>query len=188
METLRLPAARLGVILFVAYTGVEATFGAWTYTLLTIGRGIEPAIAGGIVSVFWGGLTVGRLIAAGVGGRLAPASILHGSLLAIVAGAIGVWLHAGAMLTLASIALAGLACGPIFPTLVAMTPARVGAAHVGNAVGFQIAAGAVGISAVPAIVGLLATAAGIETIASSLLALAVWLAVVYRLWHRTAPR
>jgi fucose permease len=184
-HTLRLPVARLGILAFVIYTGIEASFGAWTYTLLTIGRGIEPAVAGGIVSTFWGGLTAGRLVAAIVTGRFQARHVLEASIAGVLAGAFAVWTNVATMVTLAGVALAGLACGPIFPMLVSSTPARVGAAHTANAVGFQIAAGAVGLSVLPAIIGLAADALGVETIAALLLVLAAALALVYRLWDRS---
>jgi fucose permease len=189
LDTLRLPAARLGIVMFVAYTGLEASMGAWTYTLLTAGRGIAPAAAGVAVSLFWGGLTAGRVLAATVGGRYAPAAMLHVALAGFAAGAVALWLSSGIASTLLSVAVAGLAAGPIFPTLTALTPARVGAAHLENAVGFQIAAGAIGISAIPALVGILADATDVTRIPTMFVVLAALLLVAYLAWHRfeTAP-
>ena len=88
--------------------------------------------------------------------------------------------------TLAGVAIAGSACGPIFPTLVATTPARVGAAHTANAVGVQIAASGLGLSIVPALVGVAAEARGIEAIAVLLVGLAMLLILACGLLERTA--
>jgi fucose permease len=186
-ETLSLPAARLAVAAFIAYAGVEATFGAWTYTLLTAGRGLSPVEAGTVVSLFWGGLTAGRLLAASGGGLLTVGRLLDVAVWGVTLGAGIVWMSSGVGWTLVGVAVAGCACGPIFPTLVATTPARLGAAHTANAVGVQIAAAALGLSLVPALVGVIADAAGVDTIATLLVVLSLLLAGVYRLLDRVAP-
>jgi fucose permease len=184
-DTLRLPVARLGILTFVVYAGVEASIGAWIYTLLTLGRDVDPATAGVVASTFWGGLTGGRLLAATLGARYAPTLMLRAALAAVLLGVAAVWLQLGTSVTIAGVGLAGLACGPIFPTLVALTPARVGGAHAGNAVGFQVAAAAVGLSVIPALVGLVADAVGVEAIASAFLLLAALLAGVHHWWDRS---
>jgi fucose permease len=184
-DTLGLSVARLGALTFVIYAGVEASLGAWAFTLLTLGRGLEPAAAGVIVSVYWGGLTAGRLVAATIGDRLAPRVMLRGSIAAVAIGTFGLWLNAGTIVTQLSIALAGLACGPVFPTLVALTPQRVGTAHVANAVGLQLSAAAVSVSIVPALIGTIAAAAGIEMIATLLLGLSVLLVVIHHRLDRS---
>ncbi|WP_198372729.1 hypothetical protein, partial [Roseomonas rosulenta] len=43
---------------------------------------------------------------------------------------------------------------PLFPTLVARTPARLGAAAALHAVGFQVAAATVGVAVLPGAIGL----------------------------------
>jgi fucose permease len=185
--TMTQPAALLGIATFIAYAGVEASVGAWTYTLLTAGRGLAPIEAGAAVSVFWGGLTAGRLLAA-LGGALIDARRLLGaSVYGVGLGTLVVWWAADPVTTIAGVATAGCACGPIFPTLVATTPARVGLEHAGNAVGFQIAFAAVGLSVLPGVVGLIADAAGVETLATLFVALALLLIAVYRVLERVAP-
>ena len=186
-ETLGVPAARLAIATFFVYTGAEASFGAWTYTLLTAARGMSPVEAGAIVSIFWGSLTGGRLLAAFVGGRLTPGRLLNLSFAGVVAGALLLWVDRGDTTSMAGVLLAGCACGPIFPTLVAVTPARLGSAHAANGVGFQIAAAAVGLSVVPGLVGVIAVAAGVETIATLLVALSILLVCVHWLLDTSAP-
>jgi fucose permease len=186
-ETLRVPAAWLGMAVFVAYAGVEASIGAWTFTLLTVGRHIAIVEAGLLASLYWGGITAGRLLAA-VGGGIVPVrALLTGAVFAVVVGVGLVWANLSAGLTAAGLLLAGVACGPIFPSLIAVTPARVGLAHAANAVGFQIAASALGLSVVPGLVGVAGARFGVEAIARLILLLALLLAVVYQLLDRTAP-
>ena len=182
--TLRLPAARLGIVVFLAYTGLEASVGAWTYTVLTLGRGVAPAVAGMIVAAYWGGLTAGRLLGAVGAGRYTADTVLRLALTGMAIGVVGIWLAQAPAVTAASIALVGVAAGPVFPTLTALTPERVGAAHLENAVGFQIAAGALGLSVVPAGVGLVADGAGVGVIPVVLVVLSIALWAAYWAWQR----
>jgi fucose permease len=162
--TLREGAAWIGIVTFFLYTGVEASIGAWTFTLLTEGRGVPAAPAGFVASLFWGSLTAGRVLAGTAGHAVKVPTLLRIAVCGVALGTALVWMRGNLLLTAAGVALAGCACGPIFPLLVAMTPARVGTIHAANAVGFQIAAAAVGLSVLPGAIGLAATTWGIEAI------------------------
>ncbi len=185
--TLALPAAWLGMAVFVAYAGLEASIGAWTYTLLTEGRGMPPADAGLLASLFWGGMTAGRLLAAAGGGLVAVHHMLRATMLLAGTGTIIVVAGMGAAATGVGLLLAGVACGPIFPSLIATTPGRVGPAHAANAVGFEIAASALGLALVPGIVGVAGAHYGMETIARLFVLLAGILIVTYRLLDKRSP-
>jgi fucose permease len=187
LATLRVPGAWLGIAAFFVYSGVEASIGAWTYTLLTEGRRMAPVEAGLIVSLYWGSLTGGRLLAAITGGLVGVEQMLRVAVWGVALGVAIVWLNAGAAWTSLGIVLAGSASGPIFPLLVATTPARLGPHHSANAVGFQIAASAIGLSVLPGLVGVAADTFGVEVIARLNAALALLLVIVYRLLERAAP-
>lgn len=184
--TLRLAPARFGMLLFFLYVGLEASAGVWAYSLLTEARGVPLAQAGAWVSAYWASLTAGR-VAFGFVAVAAPlAQLLRGCLAVIAMGAGLLALDAGGAATLAGLVLLGLGCGPVFPSLVAATPARVGVAHAANAVGFQIAAAGVGASLVPAGIGALAAAWGLAWIPLALLALAAALLAVHEGLARSA--
>ncbi|MEW6271048.1 MAG: MFS transporter, partial [Thermodesulfobacteriota bacterium] len=147
-ETLRLPVVWLSVLLFFLYTGLEASAGLWTYAMLTESRGVAPSVAGAWISVFWLGLTAGRFGFGAILGRAPLVVLLRASLVAIAVGAALIALDVADGATFAGMALCGLAMAPLFPTLIATTPARVGVAHTANAVGFQIAGATVGTAIV----------------------------------------
>jgi len=172
-QTLRLSAARLGALVYFVHVGVEVGFGVWAFTLFTEGRGIAPAVAGFWLSVYWGGLTVGRLLASVAAARMSPGALVRGCLVAISAGAALVWVDGTDIVAFAGLTLAGLACGPVFPTLMATTPGRVGALHVPQTVGLQVAAAALGAALLPALMGVVAQRLGLETLGPQLLGLSV---------------
>jgi fucose permease len=182
-DTLRRPAAWLGVAAFLLYTGLEASFGVWSYSVFTEGRAMAATTAGLWVSVFWGGLAAGRLLFGLAGARAAVERLLFACTLAVALGAGLIWLRLGSAPSLAGVALAGIACGPIFPSLVATTRARLGAPHAANAIGFQVAGAAIGQSLLPAALGALVRSRGIEIVPLALFAAALGLVGIYAvLW------
>ena len=60
--TLRRPVVWLGMLVFFVYTGIEFAAAQWSYTLLTIGRGVPEATAGIFVTLYWASLMAGRVL------------------------------------------------------------------------------------------------------------------------------
>jgi fucose permease len=186
-STLRLPATWLYLAAFFVYTGIEACFGAWMYSVFAEGRGIPMATAGAWASAYWGALTAGRVGFGFVVGHAGLHQLLRASLLMIVGGATLVCLHLTPLLSLLGLLLAGLGCGPIFPSLIATTPRRLGEAHTANAVGFQVAAAALGQALLPTVMGTLAAGAGLEVIPVGLMLAGIFLGWLYELLARARP-
>lgn len=179
-STLRLPAAWLSIAVFFIYTGLEAAAGVWPYSLFTEARGISVSTAGMWVSLYWGSLTVGRVIAGFVTLFVPVRRLLRFCIIGISLGAMLVWLNFASLLSFVGLALMGLASAPIFPSLIATTPERLGEAHTANGVGFQIAAAVLGQSLLPSLVGVLASKLGLEIVGPALLISALLLLMLYQ--------
>lgn len=177
-ETLRSRAAQLGAASFFLYLGVEATAGAWLYSLLELGRGASMAEAGAGVSAYWGALLAGRVAFGFAPNRWGADAVLAPAICACAIAALGLAADIGAAANLCAAALLGLGAAPIFPALIASTPARVGAAHTANSVGLQIACAALGQAGLPALVGIAAAHGGLEWVPRAVLGLALALLAV----------
>ena len=173
VDTLKLPVMWLSIAIFFLYTGIEAATGVWAYTLFTESRGVPMMTAGLWVSVYWGGLTVGRLLAGVVVGFVSVNRLLRLCVAGMALGAAVIWMNPTNTLSFLGLGLIGFGAAPIFPSLIAATPARLGSAHTGNAVGFQIAAAVLGQSLLPAFAGVLAARFGLEVIGPALFVAAV---------------
>jgi len=142
------------LVTFGVYVGVELATGSWTFVLLTEHRHMDRVAAGIVVAGFWAGLTTGRLLLWRGGHRLSRVTILHlscgGALLALL------WLWAnpagGGWI---GVPFAGFAMGPVFPTLVALTPDRLGADRAAWAIGWSVAASSLGGALLSALAGVL---------------------------------
>jgi len=113
----------LGLMLML-FVGMEAGMGAWTtaYVDRTTTHGKE--IGALITSGYWLALTVGRLVAAGYGGRFSPQTVLLMCMSGLLAGSGLLAIGSGSvMLTALAVLVLGFWSGPPFPTMVAITTA-----------------------------------------------------------------
>jgi fucose permease len=167
-------AMRAGVCFFFVYCGIEASVGLWGASLLTATRAASLSLAGGAVSVYWGMLMLGRFVLGAVVQRLGPSRLLTaccvGAIVALVAmsvpGTSVGWVSA-------AFGLLGFALAPIYPLLMHETPRRFQPATARVMVGYQIAAGGVGIALVPWLIGLLAESSSLHVVPPSLCLLAL---------------
>lgn len=168
LQTLRLPLVWLGILFFALYAGVEVTAGQWAFALFTESRGIAPETAGVFVSLYWAGLTAGRLVMGAIAPRLGVVALLRYSLIGVCAAAALLWLT-HPIASLVSVILLGFSLAAIFPTLMSDTPHRVGTNHAPNAIGYQMSAAGIGIAILPGLAGVLADAINLEVIVPFLL-------------------
>jgi fucose permease len=168
----------LNVALFFVYAGLEVGVGQWAYSWLVEGRGVAPGLAGTWVAVYWGSLTVGRVVLGGLTSRVAPETLLRASLRSVPVGVLILWGAVGPAAGALGLALLGLALAPIYPLLIATTPTRVGARFATHAVGFQVAAFSLGTAALPGLAGVLARQRGLDVLGPFLLADAAMLALL----------
>jgi fucose permease len=177
-----------GVALFFVYTGLEFSAAQWAFSYLTQSRGVAMALAGTAVGLFWGSLTAGRIVLGGL-----TAWVSHGLILrctvafAPVAALCIAWRGAHATINIAGLMLMGFTLAPIFPLMISATPRRVGPRDAAHAVGYQIAAAALGGAALPALAGVIAKAHGLEVIGPYLIAVACVLLVLHETVLRLAP-
>jgi fucose permease len=172
--------------LFFLYTGAEVGAGQWAFTLLSEGRGMSTSAAGTWVAVYWGGLTVGRFGFGIAGDRMAPSLALNGSMLVALVGLAFLWLDPAGWGAV-GLPIAGLGLAAVFPTLVAVTPARIGRLRSTRSIGFQMAAATIGAATIPWALGIAAAELGLDVLAPGLFIVASLLAI-FHLWAERAGR
>ena len=187
-EALRQPRVRANALVFFLYTGAETSAGQWAYSLLTESRGMAPAAAGLAASTYWGSIFVGRLAFGAIAHHVAPPRLLRFGMAGAPLAALVVCLTRSASLGFAGLFALGLLLAPVFPLLIAETPARVGERHAPHSIGFQISAATLGAGTLPAAAGVLARRAGLESLGPFLLAVTVLLLLLHERGPRTRPR
>ena len=105
--------------------------------------------------MFYGSLTVGRMISGFVSMRMNDAWLIRTSLFTIVAGAGMTLLTSSVFLSTSGLAVIGLGCAPIYPALLHQTPRRFGATWAPVLMGIQMAVAYTGSTFLPPLFGLL---------------------------------
>jgi fucose permease len=175
--TLRRPAAWMQIGLFFIYTGAEASVGIWCFTLLRE-RGLSVEGAGLWTSLYWGSLTAGRFLLGMIVDRVGPDVSLRLATLGAVVGTV-LFAASGGVVGRSGLLLTGLSLAPMYPTLMARTPARLGEGAAAHAVGFQVSAATLGGAALPAAVGFMVASAGVDVIGPIVAAMAVTVLLVH---------
>ena len=179
LQSLRLPIVWLGIGLFFMYTGVEASAGQWSFTLFTESRAIPEIVAGRWVSIYWGMLTLGRILIGFLTDRVENKTLLRTVMIGTIISTGLIWWNPTNAVSFAGLALLGLSLSTIFPVLITVTPDRVGARHAANSIGFQVGAAGVGGAALSSLAGVLADSLNLEVIGPFLLVSAVVMAGLY---------
>jgi len=177
----------LQVLIFFLYTGVESTVGQWCFSWLRDRRGLEIEAAGSWTSAYWASLTVGRLVLGSIVDRVGPDRMLRAATVGAVLG-VTLFASAGGALGSFGLLLLGASLAPLFPTLMARTPARVGDGVAHHAVGFQVSAATLGSTLVPSLVGFLVARHGLSAVGVVVVVVAVALLLSHELLLSAARR
>lgn len=177
--TLRLPLVWLGIIIFICYTGTEASAGTWAAPFFVMQR-IDAFIANNWVTAYWLSFTVGRIVFGAFVTRLDTGWTIRGCLLGATAGALLVVWRPVPEANAVGIALYGFMLAPIFALLISATQDRLGPAHAPTAIGVQVAAAALGGGVFQALVGQLTERFGLEVVPVTFVVMSLVMLVVYQ--------
>jgi fucose permease len=167
------------------YTGLESSIGQWCFTWLTEGRGLGVEAAGTWTAAYWASLTLGRVALGWVVEWVGPDRLLRAASLGIVAGITLLALAPGVPGRL-GLVLLGASLAPVYPTLMARVPARVGESLSGHAVGLLVSSATLGSSMSPALVGLLVGSYGLSVIGAAGMLMGIAFLVLHELLLRFA--
>ena len=157
LESLKIRGVKTVLICFMTYAAMELMLGLWGATYLTSIKNFEPSRAAAWVSLYYGGITLGRFLAAFLSIKLNNKQLIRlGSILTVVAV---IFMFLGHFISEAEyFTLAGLGCAPIFPAMLHETPERFGKDNAQSVMGFQMAMAYTASTTLPPIFGFIASA------------------------------
>lgn len=160
-EAIRLPNAKLAVLGFVFFAATETTTGLWTSSYLTSIHSFSEASAATVTSFFYGGITVGRLIAGFLSMKAKSSDLIRWGQLVCVTGVMLILLPLSSPFAVAGIIMIGLGTAPVFPAMLHETPNRFGKDISQALVGIEMGTAYIGSLIAPMILGQLASVTGL---------------------------
>lgn len=169
---LKLKGAKPALVGFFCYCAVELTTGLWVSSYLVVSKGISADKAARWVSLFYLGITLGRLVAGFLAMKFNNKQMIRmGQMICILGtGFLLVPLELGQFLGIICI---GLGCAPIYPAMLHETPNRFGKEMSQGIMGIQMAVAYVGNTLVPPLFGVIAKAMTFDILPYFLLGLIV---------------
>jgi fucose permease len=184
--TLRMRFVWVSSLFLFLYVGAEVSLGSWSYSLLTESRGQSPLLAGWMVSGYWLGLTVGRVVLGRVAERIGAPRLILWCLVGVLASVLLFWPAPDGIVDALALWLAGFSLGPIFPSTIAVVGRVLPLRLQPTAIGFLASLGSMGGAAFPWLAGNLAQRFGLWALLPFVSALAVAMIALWLMLQRSA--
>lgn len=172
------------LLAFLLYCGVESMVGLWGASFLVGAREFDAERAAGWVALYYGGITLGRLITGFIAMKVNNLILIRSGQVIAIVGGIALLLPQPAPLFLAGLILIGLGLAPIFPGLLHETPARFGKENSAKLMGYQMAVAYTGSTFLPPLFGVLAAKTNISLLPIIVLILLVLMLLSAELVNR----
>ena len=155
-EIFAIPGAKEILIAFFCYCAIESTAGLWASSYLVLKDGLDPEWAASLASLFYLGITVGRVISGFLTYKLSDVAMIRLGQVIVVLGIVIMLLPVGYAATMAGLLLIGLGCAPIYPCVIHSTPEHFGPENSQALIGVQMASAYIGVCVAPPVFGLIA--------------------------------
>ncbi|MFA5447008.1 MAG: MFS transporter [Sphaerochaeta sp.] len=151
---------------FFFYCLIEASSGLWAVSYLVTVKGLDAQKAAGYGSLFFIGITVGRMVSGFVSLRYSNGQLIGFGLAILAIGLIGLFFATLESAVLALLTI-GLGCAPIFPSMLHETPRRFSIANSQRIIGLEMATAYVGSTLAGPLFGLIAHLVGLSWMVAS---------------------
>ncbi|WP_424767387.1 MFS transporter [Paenibacillus sp. sgz302251] len=153
IKPLQVKGVKLALVTFLFYCGVEATMGLWGSSFLVNVKLLPADVAARWVSMFYAGITVGRLVTGFIAYKVSNRTLIRVGQATTLAGALLLVLPLPTICAFAGFIMVGLGCAPIFPCMLHETPVRFGKEHSQSIMGYQMAVAYTGSTLLPPLLG-----------------------------------
>ena len=141
---------------FFAYCSLELTTSLWASSYLVEKLAFTPETAAGFASMFYIGITLGRLANGFLAMKLGDHFLIRMGLGIITAGIALLLIPFHSAFALIGFVIIGLGCAPIYPCIIHMTPSVIGEDKSQAMIGVQMAFAYTGFLIMPSLFGVIA--------------------------------
>lgn len=178
-QALAIPGAKKVLLAFFCYCAMEQTAMLWGSSYLNLHCGLSAERAAELASLFCLGITIGRGASGFMTLRFDDNAMVRIGCGTALLGVACMLLPLGGWSGMIGLALLGLGCAPIYPSIIHSTPEHFGAENSQAIIGFQMAFAYIGTCTMPPLFGLLTRVAGAGALPFFLLALLAGLIAMY---------
>lgn len=161
-ELLRIDGVIAVLICFFCYCALEGTCGSWAASYCTLEAGIPAETAASWASLFFIGITIGRLASGFLSFRVSDEGMIRLGQLLVATGLAIFFVPWARDFLVAGFILLGLGCAPIYPSIIHATPRRFGDDVALELTGMQMAFAYIGSLAMSPLFGVIAQAIDIS--------------------------
>ena len=160
LQVFRIKKAKPTLITFFCYCSLEATVILWGASYLVIVRKIEEGIASGWISLFFIGITLGRMLSGFLAMKWNQRQLIRLGQIFIIVGVTILMLPFYNYMLLVGLFSIGIGCAPIYPSLIHETPNTFGKERSQSLMGIQMASAYVGSTFIPPLFGFIGSKLG----------------------------
>ena len=142
--------------MFFCYCSMELTTSLWASTYLVQKWEFTPEAAAGYASMFYIGITFGRLLNGFLAMKLGDHMLIRTGIAMIASGIVLLFIPIHSLFTLIGFIIIGLGCAPIYPCIIHMTPDVFGKDKSQAMIGIQMAFAYTGFLVMPPLFGFIA--------------------------------
>lgn len=152
-QLLSLSGTKQILIAFFCYCSLEQVTGLWGSSYMVLNKGILPELAASLISLFYFGITGGRLVSGFLTAKLNSKKMIRLGLGVAMMGILLLTLSINHLMMCAGFILIGVGCAPIFPSLLHQTPEHFGINASQSMMGLQMASAYIGSTFSPIFIG-----------------------------------
>lgn len=174
----------LNVFIFFLYVGAEHSSGFWVTSVLLESRGMDIGAAAAFPAVYYASIMAGRFIFGYLAKRFSNIFLVRFGLALATAGL----LIMSVSNSLFGMSLIGLGFAPVHPCTMHQTSKRFGPLITTKLVGYQVAAGGLGVALLSSLVGIILTRVSLEALFLVVFIFAVLTFLINELLERKCSR
>lgn len=137
IDILKIKGALTSILSQGLYCSMEFLIGTWGASFLVNTHDYSPDVAARWVSLYYGGIMLGRLISGFISIKASDNTLIRGGIITSFFGMLLLALPLGSI-SVVGLLLIGIGFGPIFPSILHSVPERFGAKYSADLTGFHM--------------------------------------------------
>ncbi len=187
-EIFAIPGALPCFITFFCYCSMELTTSLWASSYLVQIWSFSPEVAAGFASMFYIGITLGRLGNGFLAMRLSDHFLIRMGVVLISCGVVLLCVPLNEFFAWLAFVVIGVGCAPIYPCIIHMTPSVFGKDKSQAMIGMQMSFAYTGYLIMPTVFGVIADYTSIALLPVYVLVLVALMFIMHELVVRKSKR